>query len=725
MRTSWYTKRIIVSCVVMIVLFPLSHQFSVATLLYSIQILGPMSAVYYLLADKSGSGLGKTTRALLCASLLSLSFGDLFFYVLLYIGLGTGLPEIHTITTVPYVACYIFAILGLLSAFQRPLRDSFRGPVFWTFPIVVMAFTIPYLFRPLITGPRESWSLLTRFAVGIDSVFVVCLVSICFYVLLSTRSASWSILALGFFSLGLTDWNATVENLNIEIAGISFNTCTWTLSGFLISLPFWAPRKDFEVIQGFRQSSLLGPFRLLMFLASVIPLWFILVYSRSSLTSAVIISMALMWAALAVVLISQSFLDRLKDVGQLVSRLDRETPESLANVPEEFREEILAAVQLKEEQSKALTEARVVASENAARIAKQVAHDIRSPLAALSMVEKDIGAKLDESLRIILRESVSRINDIANDVMTKNVNSSAAHVSDATEKRESRSFLLSSLINEVVTEKRIEYRDVSGIKIDFRPGDSGYGLFAHVEGPVLKRVLSNLINNSVQAIGKVGAVTVHLDAVTEGSSTSARIEVRDNGPGIPEDVLPRLGTLGVSHGKTDGAGMGLFHAHESVAQWGGRIAIRSTFGSGTTVQITLPPTASERWLLQKLTIAPDQKILVVDDDSAIHGAWQKVLDVAGREGNLEHFQSADTVLKEKEINGRDFSGHLCLIDYEFINSALTGLDLIDKLDVQKNSVLVTSRFDDPVVQKRATAMGVRILPKSLAHSVPIRIASAT
>ncbi|MBI5139339.1 hypothetical protein HZA26_01880 [Candidatus Nomurabacteria bacterium] len=52
-------------------------------------------------------------------------------------------------------------------------------------------------------------------------------------------------------------------------------------------------------------------------------------------------------------------------------------------------------------------------------ITAQVAHDIRSPLAALNVIEKDL-ACLPEEVRIILRGAINRIRDIANGLLQKN-----------------------------------------------------------------------------------------------------------------------------------------------------------------------------------------------------------------------------------------------------------------------------------------------------------------
>jgi signal transduction histidine kinase len=67
------------------------------------------------------------------------------------------------------------------------------------------------------------------------------------------------------------------------------------------------------------------------------------------------------------------------------------------------------------------------------------------------------------------------------------------------------------------------------------------------------------------------------------------ITIRDDGPGIRADVLPRIfdpffTTKDVGHGM----GLGLAISHGVVTAHGGRIDVQSTPGEGTTFRITLP-----------------------------------------------------------------------------------------------------------------------------------------
>ena len=103
----------------------------------------------------------------------------------------------------------------------------------------------------------------------------------------------------------------------------------------------------------------------------------------------------------------------------------------------------------------------------------------------------------------------------------------------------------------------------------------------------LMQIFVNLVRNAQQALEehdvRQGTVTV-LAAVTSGRLT---LSVRDNGPGIPADVLARLGTPFYTT-REAGTGLGVAQVKRLVGRLGGELEIQSTPGNGTTVTFSLP-----------------------------------------------------------------------------------------------------------------------------------------
>ena len=61
------------------------------------------------------------------------------------------------------------------------------------------------------------------------------------------------------------------------------------------------------------------------------------------------------------------------------------------------------------------------------------------------------------------------------------------------------------------------------------------------------------------------------------------------------------------------------------------------------------------------------------------------------------------------------------MDYELLGGAKTGLDLIKQFSIERNSILVTSRYDEKTIMKRCEKDGIKLIPKGMAGFVKITI----
>jgi two-component system sensor histidine kinase PilS (NtrC family) len=111
---------------------------------------------------------------------------------------------------------------------------------------------------------------------------------------------------------------------------------------------------------------------------------------------------------------------------------------------------------------------------------------------------------------------------------------------------------------------------------------------------LLHRVVANLVLNAVQAARGPIKVTVDVAAaqaseIPHGTDLehAVRLQVRDNGPGIPEEVRERLFQPFVS-GRSGGSGLGLAIVQRAVEAHRGLVLVDSGPGSGTTFTIFLP-----------------------------------------------------------------------------------------------------------------------------------------
>ena len=363
--------------------------------------------------------------------------------------------------------------------------------------------------------------------------------------------------------------------------------------------------------------------------------------------------------------------------------------------------------------------------ESQAAIAAQVAHDIRSPLAALDSVMKD-GPQFPESQRLIMRSAATRIRDIANNLIEKNREFRAAGAGTGAAAAETAAAepasvaLLSSLLDPLITEKRVQSGAKAGVEIDARLDAASYGLFAEVQPAEFKRVLSNLINNGVEALDAKGAVTVRLAREDD----DILLTVEDNGKGIPSETLARLGQRGETHGKAGGTGLGLYHARIRVQAWGGSLDIRSEPGKGTTVAIRLPQAPPPVWFVSTLEIAPGGAVVVFDDDVSIHQVWQGRFDsLRPQDHRIEivHLSTPEELRGWVRDNPAKAQSALYLVDYEFLGYKETGLSMVKELNLAERSILITSRDEEKGILEECLRLKVRMIPKGLAGFVPISV----
>jgi hypothetical protein len=89
-----------------------------------------------------------------------------------------------------------------------------------------------------------------------------------------------------------------------------------------------------------------------------------------------------------------------------------------------------------------------------------------------------------------------------------------------------------------------------------------------------------------------------------------------------------------------------------------------------------------------------------------------------------HFSTPEDLRNFENDLGSE-SSTLYLVDFELRGRDETGLDLIEELGIQKQSILVTSRFEDASVRARCQRLELRLIPKRLAGFVPIALSASS
>lgn len=202
----------------------------------------------------------------------------------------------------------------------------------------------------------------------------------------------------------------------------------------------------------------------------------------------------------------------------------------------------------------------------------------------------------------------------------------------------------------------------------------------------MQQALVKILENAVQALTPgggqimVGTRNLELREPTHDQGVQLSpgaylvIEVKDDGPGIPPEVLPRVFEPFFTT-KKGHRGLGLAWVYGIITNHGGSVAISSTPGAGTSVRLYLP--ASKRvirdTLIDKGALRGNETILMVDDEDLVLTMAQMVLSSFGYrvltancgEKALEVVQNASekidlviTDLVMPRMGGRELIEHL-------------------------------------------------------------------
>ncbi|MFA6962085.1 MAG: ATP-binding protein [Opitutaceae bacterium] len=153
----------------------------------------------------------------------------------------------------------------------------------------------------------------------------------------------------------------------------------------------------------------------------------------------------------------------------------------------------------------------------------------------------------------------------------------------------------------------------------------------HVDETQIGQVVSNLVLNAREAMPSGGTVYLKAENASLGNSDGVasslngyvRVTIRDDGPGITREVLPKVFDPYFStkrRGPQKGMGLGLTISHTIIQKNGGALTVDSTPGRGTTVCFLLPavsvpvvPTVPST----TVTSLAGKRILVMDDEAPL------------------------------------------------------------------------------------------------------------
>lgn len=243
------------------------------------------------------------------------------------------------------------------------------------------------------------------------------------------------------------------------------------------------------------------------------------------------------------------------------------------------------------------------------RMASQLAHDIRSPLAVInSIVLKNDYLPKDE--KIVFNNATQLINEIADNILVQY----KSELITAENNNITSIQRVSTLLDEIILEKKTQYNQYPIVINYINPSDNN-NVCAQVSASDFKRVISNIINNAVESISNTGEVKVEMTA----SSEEAIITISDNGIGMDQNLIQMILNGEAITCKKEGTGIGCSSALKIIKSWNGQLKINSMPSIGTDVCITIPRLHNE--ISQSLTQS-DFDLILIDNSTSITDAWK-------------------------------------------------------------------------------------------------------
>lgn len=319
-------------------------------------------------------------------------------------------------------------------------------------------------------------------------------------------------------------------------------------------------------------------------------------------------------------------------------------------------------------------------------IAQQVAHDIRSPLAALEVVMEDLKS-LPADTRDLTLHAINRIQDIADNLSKQEVSDEA-------------SVLVTSALHRIVNEKKVETKDFKDLKINLSLELDGRH-FLNISASTFMRILSNILNNSIEAMNQQGSIKIN--AFPEGDFLV--LNIQDHGPGFPAEILESGISKGNSTKASEGRGLGLHYTKEEIIAAGGEVEISNQQGAVVTLKV--PFQENPPWFTADLNLRSHIKVLFLDDDQAIHDLWKKV---------LKKYDSVDNKHVQKISELKNYP--LAEIDAFFIDfdldATLNGIEVVEQFNLPRDkTIIVTSNYLNSSLRQFSIRSGVKVLPKQL------------
>lgn len=335
---------------------------------------------------------------------------------------------------------------------------------------------------------------------------------------------------------------------------------------------------------------------------------------------------------------------------------------------------------------------------------KAFAHNVKSPLRNLKLIRSKLTESIDNDEIRLFDSAINQITNMADKLNVK------ANIGEF--RKGSRNTLalvdLNDTLQMCARNKTHEWSNLGkGISLNVQANSQDLAI-ATVDPNELKALFSNLFNNAQEA----GATQI--DCSVTISDANILVDIVDNGSGVARSIQESIFNEGITHGKPNGTGYGLYHARKYLQSWLGDIYFMGSSASGTRFRINLP-----LWRVPKIAIDENDTIVIFEDKDIEVERIKKSITLSKKTNRILHFKNHIELFKWYERLPESEKSIVLLADYDLGEDSLAGTDVIRSLKKFDKSVLITDSHEDARIYDLSKTMDVPLVPKSIIERVSL------
>jgi putative methionine-R-sulfoxide reductase with GAF domain len=209
------------------------------------------------------------------------------------------------------------------------------------------------------------------------------------------------------------------------------------------------------------------------------------------------------------------------------------------------------------------------------RMASTIIHDIKNPMGTLrvyaQVMKKKSGNEEATKLADEMIHQVDRFVNMAQEILDFSRGVSATNIQEVDFGEVMEGVLL--FIEKDLTKRNIKLEKNLNFKGKMK-----------LDTDKIIRVFYNIASNAADAMATGGSITV----TTEDTGSMVKVDFKDTGTGMPEEVKQRIFEPFVTFGKKHGTGLGMSIVKKVMDDHKGKIEIETELGKGTTIRLLFP-----------------------------------------------------------------------------------------------------------------------------------------